>query len=148
MASGIGTIANLQGKVNADNELVVSATVSASGGAIADGVTASLKATVLDLTSANPLTVAITDGNGDQITSFGGGTQYAQGTASTDTDTATMAGVVRKDTPAIATGVIDGDRKRRSGQSGVESVERRCQRTRSVRPMGAISVRSARPKRL
>lgn len=110
MASGIGTIANLQGKVNADNELVVSATVSASGGAIADGVTASLKATVLDLTSANPLTVAVTDGNGDQITSFGGGTQYAQGTASTDTDTATMAGVVRKDTPAAATGVADGDR--------------------------------------
>jgi hypothetical protein len=36
----------------------------------------------LDLTSCNPAAVAIVDGNGDQITSFGGGTQYTQG----DTD--------------------------------------------------------------
>jgi len=33
----------------------------------------------LDLTTTNPLAVAIVDGNGDQITSFGGGTQYAEG---------------------------------------------------------------------
>lgn len=35
-----------------------------------------------DLTNANPFAVAIVDGNGDQITSFGGGTQYTEG----DTD--------------------------------------------------------------
>lgn len=35
-----------------------------------------------DLTSSNPAAVAIVDGNGDQITSFGGGTQYTEG----DTD--------------------------------------------------------------
>ena len=33
-------------------------------------------ADVLDLSSSNPLAVAIVDGSGDQITSFGGGTQY------------------------------------------------------------------------
>lgn len=39
-------------------------------------------ADVLDLTNSNPLTVAIVDGAGSQITSFGGGTQYTEG----DTD--------------------------------------------------------------
>lgn len=35
-------------------------------------------ADVLDLTSSNPLAVAIVDTNGDQISSFGGGTQYTE----------------------------------------------------------------------
>lgn len=39
-------------------------------------------ADILDLSNSNPLTVAIVDGSGDQITSFGGGTQYTEG----DTD--------------------------------------------------------------
>jgi hypothetical protein len=34
-----------------------------------------------DLTSANPLDVAIVDGDGNQISSFGGGTQYTEGDA-------------------------------------------------------------------
>lgn len=33
----------------------------------------------LDLTNSNPAAVAIVDSNGDQITSFGGGTQYTEG---------------------------------------------------------------------
>lgn len=41
----------------------------------------------LDLTNSNPAAVAIVDGNGDQITSFGGGAQYTEG----DTD-ATITG--------------------------------------------------------
>lgn len=58
-------------------------TLSGGGdGAILDGVSASIKATVKDLTNSNPITVAIVDGSGDQITSFGGGTQYNEG----DTD--------------------------------------------------------------
>ena len=36
-------------------------------------------ADVLDLTSSNPLAVAIVDGDGAQITSFGGGVQYTEG---------------------------------------------------------------------
>jgi hypothetical protein len=48
-------------------------------------------ADVLDLTNANPLTVAIVDGSGDQITSFGGGTQYTEGaTDATITGTALL----------------------------------------------------------
>lgn len=51
---------------------------------LTDGTTV---ADVLDLTNSNPAVVAIVDGNGDQITSFGGGTQYTEG----DTD-ATITG--------------------------------------------------------
>src|SRR5829696_8061832 len=53
-----------------------------SDGAIVDGVSSSIKATVKDLSNSNPVTVAFVDGSGDQITSFGGGTQYTEG----DTD--------------------------------------------------------------
>lgn len=63
----------------ATHRLMVNAVISgggASDGAIVDGVSSSIKATVLDLTDTNPLTVAIVDTNGDQIGSFGGGTQY------------------------------------------------------------------------
>ena len=52
-----------------------------SDGAILDGVSSSIKATVFDLASSNPLTVAVTDATGAQITSFGGGTQFADGAA-------------------------------------------------------------------
>jgi len=46
---------------------------------------------VLDLTNSNPLTVAIVDGSGTQITSFGGGTQYTEGDVDTTiTGTAVM----------------------------------------------------------
>ncbi len=54
---------------------------------LTDGTT---DTTVLDLTNNNPLTVAIVDGSGDQITSFGGGTQYADG-AARGTATGTLA---------------------------------------------------------
>jgi len=58
-------------------------------GAIVDGVSASIKGTVLDLANANPLTAAIVDTNGDQITAFGGGVQYTEGDIDT-TLTGTM----------------------------------------------------------
>jgi hypothetical protein len=45
----------------------------------------------LDLTNSNPVTVAIVDGDGTQITSFGGGTQYTEGaTDATITGTAML----------------------------------------------------------
>src|SRR5271170_173876 len=47
--------------------------------------------TGLSLTNSKPATVAIVDGTGTQITSFGGGTQYATGTAvATPTGTASL----------------------------------------------------------
>ena len=58
-----------------------SASLSSTDGAIQDGASPSIRATVLDLTSSNPLTAAIVDSSGNQITSFGGGTQYADGAA-------------------------------------------------------------------
>lgn len=80
-------------------------------GAILDGVTSSIKATVFDFTNSNPVGVTLRDTNGDAV-SVGGGTQYNQGTVTTDTDSLTMAGCVRADTAAVATGVVDGDRAR------------------------------------
>lgn len=48
-------------------------------------------ATVRDLTSGDALAVAIVDGSGDQITTFGGGAQYTEGdTDATITGTAVM----------------------------------------------------------
>ena len=58
-----------------------------SDGIIRDGVTTTIKATVLDKINSNPLATAIVDLNGDQISSFGGGVQYIEG----DTD-ATITG--------------------------------------------------------
>lgn len=66
-------------------------------------------ADVLDLANANPLATAIVDAAGNQITSFGGGTQYDEDTASSPADKLTMAGVVRKDSAASLVDA-DGDR--------------------------------------
>ena len=57
-------------------------------------------ATIRDLSANDALNVAIVDGSGNQITTFGGGTQYAEGdTAATPTGTVAMwkdnSGVIR-----------------------------------------------------
>jgi hypothetical protein len=67
---------------------------------------------IMRLTANRAIHVNLRDATGAEITSFGGGTQYQQGTVATDTDTMMMAGCVRQDTAAIATGVIAGDRAR------------------------------------
>lgn len=68
----------------------VSVSVTSSGSAIEDGVNNTIKATVFDLANSNPLSTQIVDANGDAITSFGGGTQYAEG-ATTLPATGTVA---------------------------------------------------------
>lgn len=75
-----GTVTVTDGS-GALNVIVDSGTLSISE----SGVTAD----VFDLTNSNPLACAITDGDGTQITSFGGGVQYTDG----DTD-ATPTGTV------------------------------------------------------
>jgi hypothetical protein len=65
-------------------------------------------ADILDLTNANPLTVAIVDGDGTQITSFGGGTQYTEDAAAAANPVGTVPILVRVDTPAGAV-TTDGD---------------------------------------
>lgn len=62
----------------------------------------------LDLTNTNPLAVAIVDGAGDQITSFGGGTQYTEDVAAAADPVGTVPILVRKDTPATTVSA-DGD---------------------------------------
>lgn len=78
--------------VTSTGDLNISASISGADGAIQDGVSAAIEATVLDLTSSNPLTVAIVDSNGAQLSSFGGGTQYTQdGALTVATTVGTMA---------------------------------------------------------
>lgn len=57
---------------------------------IVDGVSSSIRATVFDLTNSNPQAMALVDANGDQITSFGGGTQYTDGAAAPANPVGTM----------------------------------------------------------
>lgn len=87
----------------------VTVTVEGADGAILDGASAAIKATVLDLTNANPLTVAITDANGDQVTSFGGGTQYTEDAAAAANPVGTMLIARRKDTLSALEVSADGD---------------------------------------
>lgn len=75
--------------VDASGNLNVTANLSGADGAIQDGVTPSIEATVYDFTNSNPVATAIVDASGNQITSFGGGTQYT-----TDSAQATPVGTV------------------------------------------------------
>lgn len=77
-------------------------------GAIQDGSNNAIEATVLDLTNGNPLTVAILDASGDQITSFGGGTQYAVDAALGATPTGTLSLAIRDDALSTLT-PVEGD---------------------------------------
>lgn len=81
-------------RLNDNGELVVEASIT-------------LGATIFDLINSDPLAVAIVDSSGDQITSFGGGTQYAEDSAHVSGDTGTMALAVRQD--ADAAFGADGD---------------------------------------
>lgn len=62
---------------------IVGNDVSAGDGAILDGASASIKATVLDYTNSNPLAVRLTDTSGDYV-GAGAGTQYSDGDANAD----------------------------------------------------------------
>lgn len=65
-------------------------------------------ADILDLANSNPLTVAIVDASGDQITSFGSGTQYTEDVAAAADPVGTMSMAVRADSLAAVTST-DGD---------------------------------------
>ena len=60
------------------------------------------------LTNSTPQHVAVVDGSGDQITSFGGGTQYAVDTALGSTPTGTLGVAIRDDALSALT-PIEGD---------------------------------------
>lgn len=65
-------------------------------------------ATVRNLAANDALNVAIVDGSGNQITSFGGGTQYTEDDAAAANPVGTAPILVRQDTPAGLVS-LDGD---------------------------------------
>jgi len=84
-----------------------SITLSGADGAILDGVTPAVKATVFDRTNSNPIAVQTVDSNGDPV-SAGGGTQYTEDAASAADPVGTQTICRRRDTPATET-TTDGD---------------------------------------
>jgi hypothetical protein len=104
-----GTAANLNATVVGTGTFATQATLQAGTAyagkvRLTDGTTDS---TLLDLTNSNPLTVAIVDSNGDQIASFGGGTQYAEDSALGATPTGTLTMLRRDDTLSTLTPIED-----------------------------------------
>jgi len=62
----------------------------------------------IPITNVNPLAMALVDGAGTQITSFGGGTQYTEDAAAAADPIGTALNLIRKDTLAALTST-DGD---------------------------------------
>jgi len=63
----------------------------------------------LDLTNSNPAAVAIVDGDGTQITSFGGGTQYTEDAVAAANPVGTALTLIREDARAGGLTTTDGD---------------------------------------
>jgi len=83
-------------------------TSSAGGdGAIQDGASAAIEATVRDYVNSNPIAVTLTDANGD-YTAAGGGTQYAVDGALGSTPTGTLGLAIRDDALSTLT-PVEGD---------------------------------------
>lgn len=73
---------------------------------IHDGTT---KANVIDLTTRDALAVALVDTNGDQISSFGGGTQYTEDAAAAANPVGTALNLVRDDARVGSLTSANGD---------------------------------------
>lgn len=86
-----------------------SISISGADGAVLDGVDPAIKATVKDLTNSNPLTVAMVDSNGDQVSSFGGGTQYTEDAVAAANPVGTVTILVRDDALTGSLVSADGD---------------------------------------
>lgn len=81
---------------------------SGGDGAITDGVSPTIKATVKDYANSNPLTVAIVDTNGDPA-SIGGGTQYTEDAVAAANPVGNTLILVREDARAGSLTTTDGD---------------------------------------
>lgn len=79
----------------------------ASDGAIVDGASSSIKASVLDYANSNPLAVRLTDTSGDYV-GAGAGTQYTEDAAAAANPVGTALNLIRQDTLAGLT-TADGD---------------------------------------
>ena len=87
---------------------IVGNDVSAGDGAILDGVTAAIKATVLDYAASNPLAVRLTDTGGDYVAA-GAGTQYTEDAAAAANPVGGTLILVREDARAGSLTTTDGD---------------------------------------
>ena len=99
----------------------------AGDGAIQDGVTSTIEATVFDFTNSNPLAVVLRDTNGDYVTA-GGGTQYTEDAVAAADPVGTALIMVRDDTPlAGSLTTLEGDnvaaRGTNSGELYVKHVD-------------------------
>lgn len=80
-----------------------------TGGKLDVNATASLAGTAIPISGATEAVgVAIVDGSGNQITSFGGGTQYTEDAAAAANPVGTAPILIRTDTPATQV-TTDGD---------------------------------------
>lgn len=88
--SGALTVRGVRGTATLRSTAAFTGSVGADG-ALVDGASSGIRATIFSLTNSHPLAAQIVDASGTAITSFGGGTQYAEGaTAATPTGTAMM----------------------------------------------------------
>lgn len=85
-----------------------SVSIAGADGAILDGVSSAIKATVFDYTNSNPIAVRAVDGNGDPA-SFGSGTEYTEDAASAANPTGPLTLARRRDTLTAAEVTTDGD---------------------------------------
>lgn len=87
----------------------------ASDGAIVDGVTGTIKATVFDYANSNPLAVVLRDPSGDYV-AVGGGTQYTEDAVAPADPTGTALVMTRDDQLSAVT-EAEGDWSRARGTS-------------------------------
>jgi len=96
-------------QVDASGNLRVNVAAGGAGdGAILDGVSGSIKATVFDYTGSNPLAVRLTDTNGDYV-GAGAGTQYTEDAAAAANPVGTALILVRDDARIGGVTNADGD---------------------------------------
>lgn len=96
-------------QVDASGNLRVNVAAGGAGdGAILDGASSSIKATVLDYTNSNPLAVRLSDTNGDYV-GAGAGTQYTEDAAAAANPVGNALIMVRDDSRAGSITNSDGD---------------------------------------
>lgn len=106
LSSADGDYTPLQ--IDASGNLRVNVAAGGAGdGAILDGVSSSIKATVLDYTNSNPIAVRLSDTNGDYVAA-GAGTQYTEDAAAAADPVGGALIMVRDDVLSAQTSA-DGD---------------------------------------
>lgn len=96
------------------------------------GTVAEDKAGIARVTTNRALHVNLRLADGTEVTSFGGGVEYATSTATTNADQLKMAGFAVMATPTALSGVVDGDR----AMAAIDTVHRLWTRPVWLTPNG------------